>query len=107
MSSNHPNGGVRSNIHVLRVPDSYPLDSLITAFKGNDAVVLVLPFELLSDHKKFAEASIRAGVRWLVASTYGSNMADPRADLFPASGPHKQAVKDLEPQSVQVKMSPS
>jgi uncharacterized protein YbjT (DUF2867 family) len=81
---------------VHRVSDAFPDDELVTAFRGQDAVVLSLSFELLSQSKRFAEASLTAGCRWVIASTYGANLDDPKHALFPASIPHRQAVDDLK-----------
>ena len=80
---------------IRKVSDDYSHDELVEAFKGLDAVVLSLSFELLSQSKKFAQASLTAGCRWLIASTYGANLDDPKHALFPASIPHRQAVDDL------------
>lgn len=80
---------------VYRVSDDFLDDELVAAFRGQDAVVLSLSFELLSQSKKFAEASVKAGCQWLIASTYGANLDDPEYAQFPASIPHRQAVEDL------------
>lgn len=80
---------------VYRVCDEFRDDELVAAFRGQDAVVLSLSFELLSQSKKFAEASLEAGCQWLIASTYGANLDDPYYAQFPASIPHRQAVDDL------------
>ncbi|KAF7537054.1 hypothetical protein G7054_g4044 [Neopestalotiopsis clavispora] len=80
---------------VTRLSDEFREDELVTAFSGHDAVVLSLSFELLAQSKKFAQASIKAGNRWLIASTYGPNLQDPEYALFPASVPHYQAVQEL------------
>lgn len=80
---------------VVRVSDDYPENELVEAFKGQDAVVLSLSFEMLSQAKRIARASITAGCHWFIPSTYGANLEDPRAQLFPASVPHQQAVEDL------------
>ncbi|KAK5703157.1 hypothetical protein LTR97_004106 [Elasticomyces elasticus] len=80
---------------IVRVGDEYPDSDMIEAFKGQDAVVLSLNFEMLSQATRIAQASLAAGSHWLIASTYGANLQDPRAPLFPASVPHQQAVEGL------------
>lgn len=80
---------------VDRVADDFPENQLVRTFKGHDAVVLCLSFELLSQSEKFARASVTAGCRWLIASTYGANLDDPKHALFPASVPHRQAVDEM------------
>ncbi|KAK4889764.1 hypothetical protein LTR27_011476 [Elasticomyces elasticus] len=80
---------------IVRVGDDYPDSDMIEAFKGQDAVVLSLNFEMLSQATRIAQASLAAGSHWLIASTYGANLQDPRAPLFPASVPHRQAVEEL------------
>lgn len=80
---------------VFTVSDEYRDNELVDAFRGHDAVVLSLSFEQLPQATKFARASLTAGCRWLIASTYGANLDDPNHALFPASIPHRQAVDDL------------
>ncbi|KAJ4246275.1 hypothetical protein NW762_013626 [Fusarium torreyae] len=84
-----------SDQKVIRISDEYCDDELVTAFKGHDAVVLSLSFEMLGQAKRFAQASIAAGNRWFIASTYAANLEDPNHALFPASVPHRQAVDEL------------
>lgn len=83
------------DLQTIRVSDQYREEELTDAFKGKDAVVLSLSFEMLPHSRKFAEASIAAGNRWFIASTYGANLEDPDHALFPASVPHRQAVNEL------------
>ncbi|GAM91373.1 hypothetical protein ANO11243_094230 [Dothideomycetidae sp. 11243] len=84
-----------SDVAVRTVSDAYTTPELTDAFRGLDVVVLCLPFALLPSATRFAEASLAAGNRWLVASTYAANLFDKNYELFPASGPHRAAVGDL------------
>lgn len=59
-------------------------------------MVLCVSFEMLGHSKRFAQASIAAGNRWLIASTYAANLDDPKHALFPACVPHRQAVDELQ-----------
>lgn len=80
---------------VRKISDEYTEEELVSAFQGQEAVVLSLGFELLPVATKSARASLTAGCQWLIASTYGANLDDPKHALFPASVPHRQAVDDL------------
>ncbi|KAF5535191.1 NAD(P)-binding Rossmann-fold containing protein [Fusarium mexicanum] len=84
-----------SGQEIIRVSDEYHDDELVAAFKEHDAVVLSLSFEMLPHAKRFAQASIAAGNKWFIASTYAANLEDPDHALFPASVPHRQAVDEL------------
>lgn len=84
-----------SSQRIHRIADDFPENELVAAFTGHDAVVLCLSFELLSQSAKFSRASLNAGCRWLIASTYGANLDDAKHALFPASVPHRQAVDEM------------
>ena len=71
------------------------------AFRGADAVVLSLNFLSLSHHPALVEASIKAGVKRLVASTYGSNDENMIAmKYFPIAQTHHDTVMDLRSKNV-------
>lgn len=66
-----------SHIKVHRVDDSYPEDQLLTALKGQDAVVLLLPTTDAQTHKSIIDASIKAGVKRIIPSEFGSDTSNP------------------------------
>lgn len=67
---------------VIRVGDDYPEEDMVEAFKGQDAVVLSLAWGAYARHAALVDASIKAGVKRLVASTYGVNDKDLEAAKF-------------------------
>lgn len=66
-----------SHIKVHRIDDSYPEDQLLTALKGQDAVVLLLPTTEVNNHKSIIDASIKAGVKRIIPSEFGSDTSNP------------------------------
>ncbi|KAL9628502.1 MAG: hypothetical protein Q9164_007250, partial [Protoblastenia rupestris] len=68
-----------SHIKVHKIPNDYPEDQLITAFKGQDAVISLVP--MMGDvgpHKAFINAAIKAGVKRFMPSDFGAKTNDPR-----------------------------
>ncbi|KAK6530280.1 hypothetical protein TWF694_003642 [Orbilia ellipsospora] len=84
------------NTKVVKIDDGYPEDQVLEAFAGADAVVLSLAFVALEYHAALVDASIKAGVKRLVASTYGCNDENAAVlDLFPIAYRHHNIVNDL------------
>lgn len=65
-----------SNIKVHRVDDSYPEEELLTAFKGQDAIVLLLPPNEVEIQKRVVDAAIKAGVKRLVPGEFGGDTSN-------------------------------
>ena len=70
-----------SNIKVFTVDDGYPLDQLVDAFKGQDALVSSLPGQPYEIHLRMIDAAIEAGVKRFIPSEYGNNTSTAAGDL--------------------------
>ena len=71
-------------VKVFKVPDDYPRDSLLEAFKKQDAVVSAITSTQVGEQFKFVDAAIEAGVQRYVASEYGLNNSNPEARALSA-----------------------
>ncbi|RBR24863.1 uncharacterized protein FIESC28_02353 [Fusarium coffeatum] len=86
-----------SPIKTVQVPDDYPHDKVVEAFRGNDAVVLAIGFAGERHLPSLARASVEAGVKRLVASGFGidaSNQA--AAEVFSVAANKVAMIKDLK-----------
>ena len=85
---------------VVKVSDGYLDEEMVEAFKGQDAVVLSLGFEAEHRHSALVHASIKAGVKRLIASGYGANDSNAAVQrMFPIAarlGPMITELKSLE-----------
>ncbi|KAF1953129.1 NAD(P)-binding protein [Byssothecium circinans] len=62
------------------------VDSLKSAFQGQDAVLSIVGGTALGDQNKLIDAAIAAGVKRFLPSEYGSNTVDPRLrEIVPIS----------------------
>lgn len=69
---------------VFKVPNDYPHDSILEAFKNQDAVVSAITSAQVEEQFKFVDAAIEAGVKRYVASEYGLNNSRPEARALSA-----------------------
>lgn len=83
------------HVKILKVRDGYADDEMIEAFKGQDAVVLCLNHSAEHRHAALADASIKAGVKHLVASIYGGNLNSKSQELFPLAAKKAKLVQEL------------
>ncbi|KAJ5716419.1 isoflavone reductase family protein [Penicillium malachiteum] len=74
--SNFPPG-----IKVTKVDDDYPLDQLIKAFQGQDALVSTLPGRPYTVHLRMIDAAIQAGVKRFIPTEYGNNTCPAAGEL--------------------------
>ncbi|KAF3922440.1 hypothetical protein AA313_de0206405 [Arthrobotrys entomopaga] len=82
---------------VVKVEETYPEEQMVNVFTGADAVVLSLSFVGLEHHAKLVDASIKAGVKRLIASTYGCNDNNSAVlEIFPIAYRHHNIVEDLK-----------
>jgi hypothetical protein len=72
-----------SNIKVCKVDDDYPLDQLVAAFRGHDALVSALPGRPYTVHLRMIDVAVQAGVKRFIPSEYGNNTCTAAADLVP------------------------
>lgn len=66
-----------SNVKVIRA-DYDNVDSLTSAFKGQDAVISLVGGGALGDQNKLIDAAIAAGAKHFIPSEFGSNTVNPR-----------------------------
>ncbi|KAI4214279.1 MAG: hypothetical protein L6R36_009431 [Xanthoria steineri] len=81
-----------SEVKVQSVDDGYPSDQLVAVFKGQDAVINLLPPISVEQHNSIADAAAEAGVKRFIPSEFGSDTTNPRIlELVPMFG-HKSAI---------------
>ncbi|KAL2816699.1 hypothetical protein BJX63DRAFT_387130 [Aspergillus granulosus] len=64
---------------IVKIADSYPLDDLVAAFKGQDAIVNAITSFSVTEQLKFIDAAITAGVKRYLPSEYGLDNNTPAA----------------------------
>ncbi|MCJ1389997.1 hypothetical protein MMC18_002855 [Xylographa bjoerkii] len=70
---------------------------MVEVFKGQDAVVLSLGFQAEHRHSALVHASVKAGVKRLVASGYGANDNNTEVQkMFPIAARKAQMVEELK-----------
>ncbi|KAI6093008.1 NmrA-like family protein [Hypoxylon rubiginosum] len=72
------------NIRAITIPDSYPTDELVAAFKGQDVVVNCMTTLSVADQFRMVDAAIAAGVRRYIPSEYGLDNMKPEAQALNA-----------------------
>ncbi|RHZ49498.1 aromatic alcohol reductase [Aspergillus thermomutatus] len=77
--SSKARGSIPSTASVITIADSYLLENLIKAFKGQDAVVNAITSFSVAEQHKFIDAAIAAGVRHYVPSEYALDNNTPEA----------------------------
>ncbi|KAJ5737547.1 isoflavone reductase family protein [Penicillium malachiteum] len=68
-------------IKVEKVDNDYPLDQLLNAFQGQDALISTLPCSSYTVHLRMIDAAIRAGVKHFIPTEYGNNTCTTAAEL--------------------------
>lgn len=70
---------------------------LVTAFKGQDAVISVVGMGGFTEQKKFIDAAISAGVKRFIPSEFSSNTLAPGVlQLLPLFGQKKEVLEYLK-----------
>jgi hypothetical protein len=67
------NADLPSVIPAITVPDTYPTEALVKAFKGQDVVINCMTSLSVGEQYRLIDAAITAGVRRYVPSEYGLN----------------------------------
>lgn len=67
-----------SEVKVQSIDDNYPSDQLLAAFKGQDAVINLLPPTDPNQHNSIADAAAEAGVQRYIPSEFGSDTSSPK-----------------------------
>lgn len=76
-----------SEVKVHNIDDTYPQDQLLEAFKGQDAVINLLPPRDINQLNSIADAAAQAGVKRFIPSEFGSDTAEPKMmELIPMFG---------------------
>ncbi|KAJ0415030.1 NAD(P)-binding protein [Aspergillus carlsbadensis] len=70
---------IPSSATVIKIADSYPLDDLVAAFKGQDAIVNAITSFSVAEQLKFIDAAVTAGVKRYLPSEYGLDNNTPAA----------------------------
>lgn len=65
-----------SHIQIHRISDDYPKSELLSAFKNQDAVINMVHITEIETHKKIIDAAIKAGVKRLILSEFGTNVPE-------------------------------
>lgn len=85
------------HIEVHEVDESYPEEELVTAFRGQDAVVLTIPVSDIQKNKALVDASIKAGVKRFIPSEFGSDTSsDEVVEKVPFFYPKREINKYLQ-----------
>ncbi|KAL8770505.1 MAG: hypothetical protein Q9209_003760 [Squamulea sp. 1 TL-2023] len=73
-----------SEVKVETVDDDYPSGQLVAAFKGQDAVINLLPPISVEQHNSIADAAAEAGVKRFIPSEFGGDTSNPKVlELVP------------------------
>ncbi|KAL8836936.1 MAG: hypothetical protein Q9170_002736 [Blastenia crenularia] len=67
-----------SQVKVQSIDDTYPSDQLLAAFKGQDAVINLLPPSDVNLANSVADAAAEAGVKRFIPSEFGSDTTSPK-----------------------------
>jgi nucleoside-diphosphate-sugar epimerase len=82
-----------TTVRTITVPDEYPTDELITAFRGQDVIISCLTTLSVADQFRMIDAAIAAGVRRYVPSEYGLDNMRPEAQALNSVFRNKGAVQ--------------
>lgn len=81
LSRNSSQSTFPADIRVYKVNDDYPIDQLVDAFKGQDALISTLPGRPYTVHLRMIDAAIQAGVKRFIPTEYGNNTCAAAAEL--------------------------
>jgi uncharacterized protein YbjT (DUF2867 family) len=97
-SSRTPLSPGAENVRVITIEDDYPTPALVSAFRGQDAVISCVTTLSVANQHRFIDAAIAAGVRRYVASEFGLNNMRPDAQalnhVFRDKGAVQQYLRD-------------
>jgi hypothetical protein len=81
---------------VIKVSDTYSKDELVKAFGGRDAVILNLAVGIRDPSKQLNDAAIKAGVKHIIPSDYGSCVPSEKTiALFPLAADSARVIEYL------------
>ncbi|OTA59655.1 NAD(P)-binding protein [Hypoxylon sp. EC38] len=91
-SATNPDG-----VKVLKLADDLPRAELEKAFAGQDAVVMTTNFQVFGQEGKFIDAAVKAGVKRLIPSEFGSNTRNQNTlAMFPIMGAKARVIGELK-----------
>jgi len=79
-----------ASVRVATVDYTQP-DSLTEAFQGHDALVSAVAIAALDQQKHLVDAAIRAGVKRIVPSNFGGDLANPKSQAMPVFAPKSRS----------------
>jgi nucleoside-diphosphate-sugar epimerase len=82
-----------SHLNIITVSDTYPTSELVSAFKGQDAIINCMATFSVTDQYRIIDAAIAAGVRRYSPSEYGLNNMRPEAQALSTVFAEKGAVQ--------------
>ena len=86
-----------AHIKVHTVPDSYPVDELIEAFKGQDAIVSTISAMGTGVQAQIIDAAVKAGVKRFLPAEFGADSEDPRLyELLPMFKGKRDVIEQLK-----------
>ena len=62
-----------SNVKTFSIDDNYPTDQLLEAFKGQDAVINLMPPIDIPLHKTIIDAAVEAGIKVYIPGEFGND----------------------------------
>ncbi|EED22161.1 conserved hypothetical protein [Talaromyces stipitatus ATCC 10500] len=83
-----------SDVNVISIDESYPLNALVSAFSGQDVVVNCMTSSAVGDQKRFIDAAVEANVKRYVASEFGLNNNRPDARALNSVFREKGEIQD-------------
>ncbi|KAJ8125978.1 hypothetical protein O1611_g7660 [Lasiodiplodia mahajangana] len=84
------------HLRAVEVDDDYPVDQLVEAFKGQDALVSAIPGRPYTVHLRMIDAAIQAGVKRFIPSEYGNNTCTAAAELVSLYGDKAKVITYLK-----------
>jgi len=85
-----------SKFQVHTIDEDSPTDQLIKAFRGQDALVNVLPGRPLSVHLRMIDAAIEAGVQRFIPTEYGNNTCSAASEFVELYGEKAKVIAHLK-----------
>lgn len=95
LSRNSSTSTFPPGIPIHRVSDDYPGPELLEAFKGQDAVISLVPTASAAQQKPFIDAAINAGVKRFVPSDFGTDSSNDKAvEVLPSFFKGKRDIEE-------------
>jgi len=99
LSRENSQSAFASHIKVIDIHPDYPLQELVQAFKGQDAVISAITSSGTGVQKLMITAAVEAGVKRFIPAEFGGSPTHPRArDLLPMFGAQEDIIDLLRSQ---------